>query len=59
VNKASSGELAIALGIADEKAEAIVKHRDEKGEFKTIEDLQKVPGLDARVVEAKKNRLVF
>ncbi len=59
VNKAGAGELAIALGIADEKAEAIVKHREEKGDFKTIEDLQKVPGLDAKAVEAKKNRLVF
>ena len=59
VNKASAGELAIVLGITDEKAEAIVKHREEKGDFKTIEDLQKVPGLDAQAVGAKKNRLVF
>ncbi|MEJ7607922.1 MAG: helix-hairpin-helix domain-containing protein [Bryobacteraceae bacterium] len=59
VNKAGAGELAIVLGISDEKAAAIVKHREGNGDFKTLEDLQKVPGLEARIVDAKKKRLVF
>jgi competence ComEA-like helix-hairpin-helix protein len=40
-------------------AEAIVKYRDERGRFGAIEDLKKVPGLDAAKVEARKDRLVF
>ena len=59
VNKAGAGEFAILFGISDEKAAAIVKHRESNGDFKSIEDLQKVPGLEARVVEAKKKRLTF
>lgn len=59
VNKAGAGELAIALAITDEKAAAIVQYREEKGAFQSIQDLQKVPGLDARAVEARKKRLTF
>ncbi len=59
VNKASAGELSVTLGISDDKTAAIVKYRKENGDFKSIEDLQKVPGLDARLLEAKKKRLVY
>jgi competence protein ComEA len=59
VNKATAGELAVVLAIPDDKAEAIVEYRNQKGEFKSLEDLQKVPGLEARLVTAKKNRLEF
>lgn len=59
VNTAGAGELAVALAMPDEKAEIIVKYREEKGAFKTIEDLQKVPGIDARAVASRKNRLAF
>ena len=59
VNKAGAKDLASALGITDEQANAIVQYRETKGDFKSIEDLQKVPGIDASVIEAKKSKLEF
>ena len=59
VNTASVQELATGLGISEKEAAAIVRHRDEKGKFKTFEDLGKVPGVDASKLEAKKSRLDY
>jgi DNA uptake protein ComE-like DNA-binding protein len=36
-----------------------VKYRTDKGPFKTVEDLKKVPDLDFKKIEAQKDRLVF
>jgi DNA uptake protein ComE-like DNA-binding protein len=36
-----------------------VHQREEKGDFKSIEDLKKVPGIDAGKIEANKNRLAY
>ncbi len=46
-NKASSEELVESLnGLVDKKlADAIVAYRMEKGPFKSVEDLKKVPGM--------------
>lgn len=59
VNKAAAKDLVAGLGVADAQAEAIVHYREEKGDFKSIEDLQKVPGLDATVIKANKSKLEF
>jgi competence protein ComEA len=40
-------------------AEAIVRYREEKGSFKTLDDLKKVPGIDPGKLEAKKASLEF
>ena len=59
VNYAAAGDLATALELSTVDAVAIVRHREEKGGFKTLDDLKKVPGLDAAKIEAKKDRLEF
>lgn len=59
VNKATAKDLAAKLGIPDEQASAIVQHREAKGNFKALEDLLKVEGLDAVAVEGKKDKLDF
>lgn len=59
VNKASAKDFAAVLGVSAELGAAIVKQRESQGDFKTIEDLKKVPGLDPEVVEAKKSKLEF
>jgi competence protein ComEA len=59
VNKADVAGLVAALGIQGGQAAAIVKHREEKGSYKSVADLLKVPGINANVIEAKKNRLEF
>jgi competence ComEA-like helix-hairpin-helix protein len=59
VNKATASELEKKLEITTNEAAAIVKYRGEKGPFKEIDDLKKVPDLDFKKIEAKKDRLVF
>ena len=59
VNQASAAELESGLGLSAKEAAAIVKYRTDKGSFKTVEDLKKVPDLDFKKIEAQKDRLVF
>jgi competence ComEA-like helix-hairpin-helix protein len=59
VNKASASELNTALGLSTTDADAIVHHRAEKGAFKSIQDLMKVPGIDVKKIESVQNRIEF
>ncbi len=59
VNKATAKDLEGALRISAKQAAAIVHQREEKGDFQSIDDLQKVPGIDAAKIEANKKRLSF
>ncbi len=59
VNQASAAELGTGLGLSQKEAGAIVKYRTDKGPFKTVDDLKKVPDLDFKKIEAQKDRLVF
>lgn len=59
VNKATAQELKTGLELTAEESEAIVHYRAANGTFKTIADLEKVPGLDAVKIESKKDRLEF
>ena len=45
VNTADSGELSTLPGIGESKAAAIIQYRTEHGPFKTITDLDAVPGI--------------
>lgn len=59
VNKAPAIELESRLSLKRSQAAAVVRWRAENGPFKTIEDLKKVPNIDAEKIEAKKDRIVF
>jgi len=59
VNTASAKDLEVWLDVPADVADAIVAYRRDKGEFKAIDDLKKVPGLDGGKVEALKTRIVF
>jgi competence protein ComEA len=59
VNKASAMDLETGLELTAKESEAIVQYRDAKGNFKTLDDLKKVPGLDTVKIEAKKDRVEF
>jgi competence protein ComEA len=59
VNQASAAALVAGLGLTEKEAAAIVKYRTDKGTFKTVEDLKKVPDLDFKKIEAQKDRLAF
>jgi len=59
VNKASVSELAELLGLTSKDANAIVGYREKNGAFKSLDDLKKVPEVDAAKIEAKKAQLQF
>ena len=59
INKAAARDLEGALDVPAGIAEAIVAYRQANGDFKTLDDLKKVPGLDAVKVDAQKTRITF
>jgi competence protein ComEA len=59
VNKVTAKEFENALGFSAKEAEAIVGYRGAKGNFKSIEDLLKVPGIDVKKVQARRDRFAF
>ena len=59
VNKARAIDLESGLTLRRSEAAAIIEYRAKNGPFKSIDDLKKVPGLDAAKIDAKKDRLTF
>ena len=59
VNKATDAQLESGLGLTAAEAAAVVDYRKKNGDFKTIDDLKKVPDVDAKKLDAKKDRLTF
>jgi competence protein ComEA len=59
VNKASAEELAKTLAISQENAGAIIQYRTKNGNFKNLEALKSVPGIDGKKIEEKKDRIEF
>jgi competence protein ComEA len=59
VNGATDKQLADVLGISLDDAKAIVTYRDKVKGFSSIDDMKKVPGVDAKKIDAAKDRLVF
>lgn len=59
INKATAKELESTLDVPANVAEAIVAYRTEKGDFKTVDEVTTVPGLEAGKIDAQKARLVF
>lgn len=58
INKATAKLIVTGTGLTEKDAAAIVKAR-EKAPIKTLEELKKVPGIDAVRVEAKKDQITF
>lgn len=59
VNRASAAELAAGLEISNKDADAIVTYRGQNGDFKTLADLMKVPGIDTKKIASNKSRVRF
>ncbi len=59
VNQATAAQLESGLGLTTTEAEAVIDYRKKNGDFKSLDDLKKVPGLDAKNLDAKKDRLAF
>ncbi len=59
VNQATAEQLESGLGLTPTEAEAVIEYRKKNGDFKTLDDLKKVPDVDAKKLDAKKDRLAF
>jgi competence ComEA-like helix-hairpin-helix protein len=59
VNKAAAKEVETQFELTGTEAEAIVKYRQDKGDFKDVADLKNVPGLDFKKIESVRYRIIF
>jgi len=59
VNTATAIELESGLTLRRSQAAAIIAYRSQHGKFASLEDLKRVPGLDAATIDAKKDRVTF
>jgi len=59
INTAPFSEIRLVLNFTNEETKAIIAYREQRGDFKELRDLLKVPGLDTQRVEAKKEMLAF
>ena len=59
VNQATSTQLQSSLMLSSAEADAVIAYRKKNGDFKSMDDLKKVPEVDAKKLDAKKDKLVF
>jgi len=59
INQATSKQLETGLALSAKEAEEIVRFREQNGNFRTWDDLGKVPGFDLKKIEAKKDQVSF
>jgi competence protein ComEA len=59
VNTATAAEIERGLGLAAKEAAAVVQYRAKNGNFRTLDDLKKVDGVDAKKLDAAKDRIAF
>ncbi len=59
VNKATAIELESGLTLRRSQAAALIAYRKQNGNFKSLDDLKKVPQLESAKLEEKKDRIAF
>jgi competence protein ComEA len=59
INRARAIDLESGLTLRRSEAAIIIEYRTKNGPFRSIEDLEKVPGIDVGKIESKKDRLIF
>jgi competence protein ComEA len=59
INTSTAREIEAGLSFTAAQSQLVVRYRTDKGAFKTYEDLLKVPGLDADLLEEQKKNILF
>jgi competence protein ComEA len=59
INTATAKDIETGLSFTPAASEAVVKYRTDNGAFKTFDEVQKVPGLNAVLLEEQKKNIVF
>jgi competence protein ComEA len=58
LNTATQIDLEAAGGLLRSEAAAVIRYREQHGRFKTLDDLKKVPGLDFKKIESRRDAIV-
>jgi competence protein ComEA len=58
LNTATQIDLEAAGGLLRREAAAVIRYREQHGRFKTVDDLKKVPGLDFKKIENRRDAVV-
>jgi competence protein ComEA len=58
LNTASQIDLEAAGGLLRSEAAAVIRYREQNGRFKSLDDLKKVPGLDFKKIESRRDAIV-
>ena len=59
MNKADAKEMAERLGLSSAEADAIIKYRDRRGNFRTWGDLLVIYGVDGTKIESLQEKMSF
>jgi|SRR5665213_3125058 len=59
INEATAAQLELGLELSTADADAIIQYRKKNGAFKSIDDLNKVPGVNVKKLDAEQARLIF
>jgi competence protein ComEA len=59
INTASAKEIEDGLSFSGAQSEALVRYRSAKGPFKAYDDLLKVPGIDAKLLDEQRKNIQF
>ena len=59
INKANAVDLQTTLLLRRSQAMAILQYRSQHGDFKSMDDLRNIPGLDFSKLETQKARITF
>lgn len=59
VNLVPARDMAPVLDVTSQVADAVVAYRTQNGKFASLDDLKKVPGLDAAKIDARRTRITF
>ena len=57
INTATKEDLLKIKFIGDKKADAIMEYRKENGDFNTVEELKKVPGIGEKIYQKIKDKI--